>query len=348
MVICPQQIRSSRWFLRLLVVLALLALDAGFHAKAQDSTFGTGATLVTVPTNVVDAQGHPVWDLTARDFAVYDNGRLQSITIDDSPSRSRALVILVEEDDNSLMLKDSLNRGLIDFINGLPAAPTAIAIMTVGVEPLLALPFTSDRDLVMQKLKTLRPDASPSPPSLGPGRNGPALVDGLFQAARLLAEKESNSDKSILLVSTAKDGGSIHTISETLNVIGGNDITVHALEYSSVEMGLLNWWSDVELTRIALNINALLNHAAGWLQQDIPKRFAIASGGIAQVVSRTGRVSGAVLTIDAQLPVQYPISFRPKDSAPGLHSLRVVIPTRSNLIIRSRVFYWMQGDAVPR
>jgi hypothetical protein len=185
---------------------------------------------------------------------------------------SRALIILVEQDDDTLLLKESLNTGLVAFVEGLPAAPTTIAIMTVASEPRLLLPFTSDKDQVIQQLKNMHPAVSPLPSLI---RRGPALVDGLFKAARLLSEEAPSSNKNILLVSTASDFGSTHSSEEALSLIEANDVTVHALEYSPVEVGLSDAWSDVDLARIGLNVNALLVHAASGLKQDVPGHFAM-------------------------------------------------------------------------
>src|ERR1700678_1562875 len=244
-----------RWLEPACVALLLVA-----EVNAIAQTFHSGTTLVTVPATVVDAKGHQVWGLTAADFAVYDDGQLQIIRLDDSwiPT-SRALIILVEQDDDTLLLKDDLNRGLVAFVEGLPAAPTAIAIMTVASQSRLLLPFTSDKDQVIQQLKNLHPAVSPLPSLI---RSSPALVDGLFQAARLLSEQAPSSNKNILLVSTASDFGSTHSSEEALSLIEANDVTVHALEYSPVEVGLSDAWSDVDLARIGLNVNALLVHAA--------------------------------------------------------------------------------------
>jgi VWFA-related protein len=331
-------LRTSRW-----LVPACVALLLGVYAIAQ--TFHSGATLVTVPATVVDAKGQQVWGLTAADFAIYDDGQLQTLRLDDGwIPPSRALIILVEQDDDTLLLKDALNRGLVAFVEGLPAAPAAIAIMTVASQSRLLLPFTSDKDQVIQQLKNLHPAVSPLPTLI---RRSPALVDGLFQAARLLSEEAPSSNKNILLVSTATDFGSTHSSEEVLRLIEGNDVTVHALEYSPTEVGLSDAWSDVDRARIGLNVNALLVHAASGLKQDVPKHFAIASGGVVQAIGRKGQVSAAAFAVDAQLPVQYPISFVPSRRTPGLHSLQVTVPRRPDVTVRSRTFYWMQADAPP-
>jgi len=320
---------------------AVLLLVAAAHAIPQ--TFHSGTTLVTVPATVVDAKGQPVWGLTASDFAVYDDRQLQVIRLDDAwIPLSRSLVILVEQDDDTLLLKESLNTGLVAFVEGLPAAPTAIAIMTVASQSRLLLPFTSDKDQVIQQLQSMHPAVSPLPSLI---RSGPSLVDGLFKAARLLSEEAPSSNKNILLVSTASDFGSTHSSEEALNLIEANDVTVHALEYSPVEVGLSDAWSDVDLARIGLNVNALLVHAASGLKEDIPRRFATASGGVVQVIGRKRQVSSAAFAVDAQLPVQYPISFIPSSRTAGLHSLQVTVPRRPGLTVRSRTYYWMQADA---
>ncbi len=333
-------LRTSRWLIPACVALLLVA---GVYAVAQ--TFHSGATLVTVPATVVDAKGQQVWGLTASDFSIYDDGQLQTLRLDDGwipPSRS--VIILVEQDDDTLLLKDALNRGLVAFVEGLPAAPTTIAIMTVASQSRLLLPFTADKDQVIQQLKNLHPAVSPLPSLI---RRGPALVDGLFKAARLLSEEAPSSNKNILLVSTASDFGSAHSSEEALSLIEANDVTVHALEFSPTGVGLSDAWSDVDVARIGLNINALVVHAASGLKQDVPKHFAVASGGVVQVIGRKGQVSAAAFAVDAQVPVQYPISFVPSSRTPGLHSLKLTVPKRPDLTVRSRTFYWMQAEAPP-
>ncbi|MGH9464534.1 MAG: hypothetical protein ACRD0X_02740, partial [Thermoanaerobaculia bacterium] len=60
-----------------LLLLAGLAaaqtLDEGFEDVTQ-------VLEVEVPINVLDPQGHPVRDLAADDFAIFDNGEPQQIT----------------------------------------------------------------------------------------------------------------------------------------------------------------------------------------------------------------------------------------------------------------------------
>src|ERR1700753_3888012 len=81
------------------------AVAAGLLARAQNQTFHSGTTLVTVPATVVDAKGQRVWGLTAADFSVYDDGSLQTTRLDDNwVPPSRAVIILVEQDDDALML----------------------------------------------------------------------------------------------------------------------------------------------------------------------------------------------------------------------------------------------------
>jgi VWFA-related protein len=335
-----RKLGTSGWLLFFATAIVLTAF-----ARGQNQTFHSSTTLVTVPATVVDAKGQRVWGLTAADFSVYDDGRLQTTRLGESwIPPSRAVIILVEQDDDALMLKDSVNKCLVAFVEGLPAAPTALAIMTVGSDSALLLPFTSDKDQVIRALEGTQPSAHSPPPSLI--QRGPALVDGLYKAARLLAEGAPYSEKDILLVSTARDFGSAHNSEETLSLIEGNNVIVHALEYSPVEIGLSDWWSDVELARIGLNMNALLVHAATWLKQDVPKHFALASGGVVQVIGRKGRAGAAALAVDAQLPVQYPISFVPTSQTPGLHSLQLTVPQHPDLRVRSRAFYWMQTEPV--
>ncbi len=79
---------------RLLICLALVAAGSASVSPKQSGqtpTFRTRVDAVTVDVNATDSQGRPVSDLTAVDFEVKENGKIQSInsfrrfTIDESP-----------------------------------------------------------------------------------------------------------------------------------------------------------------------------------------------------------------------------------------------------------------------
>jgi hypothetical protein len=61
--------------------LAPLLLGLAFAQKDQPPTFQSGIDLVISAVVVHDAQGHAAGNLRAEDFAIFDKGKLQKITV---------------------------------------------------------------------------------------------------------------------------------------------------------------------------------------------------------------------------------------------------------------------------
>ena len=321
--------------------------------------FRTQTTVVTVPTVVMDSHGHRIWALQADDFEIRDNGVPQKITLEDSPlPPARAIVIVVQENDDTFLLEDSLDASLVDFLNALPDGDIPIAVVTAGTKAKVYVPFTVDRDEVQSKLTHLQPDAD---------SGGPKILDGVFLAGQLLDESYADRQKIVLLVSGAHDGdssakvmsalamdrseakakkerwNSTHTSQEVLQYVEANNVVVDAIEFSRYGIGASDYWKDSDRSTIALNPISLLFHAGDWMRKDVPRNLAQATGGEVRTVSRKKSVSAGAIRIAGDFSAAYDLSFHPTDKTPGLHEIRVSTPGRAKLKVRSRAFYWAVG-----
>ena len=86
----------SRVFLRTLSVTACAIVALGLALSGQQPTFKSGARNVAVYTTVTDEDGRLVTDLTREDFEVYDNGKLQPITLFASDIQPITLVMMLD------------------------------------------------------------------------------------------------------------------------------------------------------------------------------------------------------------------------------------------------------------
>jgi VWFA-related protein len=76
--------------------IVLLGLTAGALLHAQQPAFRANASTVSVHATVVDRTGHVIGGLTRDDFEVYDNGRLQPITVFDAGQRPISIVVMLD------------------------------------------------------------------------------------------------------------------------------------------------------------------------------------------------------------------------------------------------------------
>jgi VWFA-related protein len=327
--------------------------------------FRSQTTLVTVPTEVTDSHGARIWALKADDFEIRDNGVLQKVQLDDSPvPPARAIAIVVQNNDDTYLLEDSLNESLVAFLNALPDGDIPITVLTAGTKVNVKLPFTGNREDVQDQVTHLSPDAD---------AGGPKLLDGVFMAAQMLQEKYPDRNKIILLVSGAHDGdsaekvmkvlsmdraekkakdarwNSTHTSQEVLQYVEANNVVVDAIEFSRYGLGASDYWKDSDRSTISLNPISLLFHAGDWMRKDVPVHLAEATGGEVRSVARKKTVSTGALRIAGDFSALYELSFHPTDKTPGLHEIRVSTPGRSKLKVRNRAFYWANGptDTAP-
>ena len=82
---------------RLLLTCACVMLGlatAATQQTAQQPTFKTGAQTVAIYTTVTDGEGRLVPDLAREDFEIYDNGKLQPISVFASENQPVTVVMM--------------------------------------------------------------------------------------------------------------------------------------------------------------------------------------------------------------------------------------------------------------
>ena len=145
-----------------LPVLSLVAVYASVSAQ-QQPPFRSGASTVAVYTTVTDSSGRLVPGLTKDDFEIYDNGKLQPITLFATETQPISVVVML---DRSGSMKDSFNlvtAGAEEFIRRLmPADKARIGSFAtkIQVDP---EEFTSDRKALINLLRTEVDPEGPTP-----------------------------------------------------------------------------------------------------------------------------------------------------------------------------------------
>jgi Ca-activated chloride channel homolog len=141
----------------------LVAVCVALPSPRQEQTFRTGTRAVPVYVTVTDAAGRLVPDLGRDDFEVYDNGRLQPLSVFASDIQPIAVVLML---DRSGSMVDNFRRvqdGAEEFVKRLlPADKARIGSFSyrVQVDPRT---FTSDHDELLDILHKELQEAGPTP-----------------------------------------------------------------------------------------------------------------------------------------------------------------------------------------
>ena len=164
------------------LLLALAAVSAGAQqSEPAQAPLTVHSTLVMVPVLVTTKAGKVVFELTADDFLVTDNGVRQKVALDpETDSQPLALAIVVETGGAGVNhLKDY--QGLDSILDSLIGdVEHRVALVGFDSTPRLLVPFTSTTSRRSQRLSSLGDGdhASPDP--------GAAILDAVaFAVAQL-------------------------------------------------------------------------------------------------------------------------------------------------------------------
>jgi Ca-activated chloride channel family protein len=165
----PRYFPMRRAFLRTRMLIptasavAALSVVLAGQDQPKQPAFRSGASTVAVYTTVTDSTGRLVPDLTKEDFEIYDNGKLQPITLFATETQPLSVVVML---DRSGSMKESFSLvalGAEEFVKRLlPADKARIGSFAtkIQVDP---EEFTSDRKTLIDILRSeMQPDG-PTP-----------------------------------------------------------------------------------------------------------------------------------------------------------------------------------------
>jgi VWFA-related protein len=186
---------------------------------AQDAapTFRTGVQLVDVAVSVRDAQGKPVTDLQAADFALLEDGKPRAIDLFTAPvsvaSREAAgqdlppgvytnapevnrdsrgvVIVLIDSLNTCIPDQQQAKRQIVEFLRNLPPNQR-LALYSVGMQFQVLHDFTSDPELLITRLNRTTLGTSDVAPTEASDGSGAQLLDGRHDTFRQapLAEQQ--------------------------------------------------------------------------------------------------------------------------------------------------------------
>lgn len=353
----------------LLLALTAVGLCAQQSEPAQP-VLTVRSSLVTVPVLVTTKAGKVVFELTADDFVVTDNGVPQHFSLDqETGSQPLALAIVVETggagarhlDDYSAL--DSVLDALIGNVEH------SVAVVTFDSTPQLLMPFSSRTS-----------DASKLLANLTEGDRGAAILDAVAFAVSQLRTQPASYRRAILLLSETIDQGSKTTLNEALRLISDTNTAMYSFGFSSTraavshEASKLNNETPGPAHGCFSHEGADAEYEGHYSKQVLdcisqlapPLRLATMTFLTARNALRnktaesTAQLAGGeffhfrnakdlkagLIALSNDLPNYYVLSFRPSSLTPGLHALHVSARDLPQLVLKARREYWIDDDSV--
>lgn len=316
--------------------------------------------LVSMPVTVRDNKNELVFDLSANDFHVLDNGAEQKIEHFDLGGDPLSIVLLIETSSHIEPLLPAIRKSGIVFTQTVMGQTGEAAVMGFDDASTVLLPFTADHDAIEKVINHLPEGAS-----------GIKLYDSMLEAVRLLQKRPENRRRVLLVMSEAVDSGSESHLGEALRAATLSNVTIYTIGLSTTAAELRAKPSDNGPTQIGppgtfplpgipgrpdtpstqeqqygnINLMALavwvIQRAANVAHQHSLAVASAATGGASINTFRDQTIEKALDAIGGELHAQYTLSYRPPGDEPsGYHEIKVRV-ARPNVKVRSRPGYYL-------
>ncbi len=291
--------------LRLLFVAVVLAgVAMSTSGAAQQATFRAGTRTVPIYATVTDANGRLVPDLARGDFEIYDNGRLQELTLFENTAQPISVVVMLDTSGSMTMHLDLLKQAATQFVIRLLPSDEARVGSFNDRNKILISPaaFTSDRDELM---RALREDLQFGNPT--------ALWDATDRSMDALADVAGR--RVVLVFTDGGDNDSARNQKHVLTRAQAEEVMIYAIGLRAQVRGQGVTRPDPGLRRVADD-----------------------TGGGYFELQRTDELNATFTRVVQELHSQYLLGFTPQALDGKVHTLEVRL-TRPGLTTRARKSY---------
>jgi Ca-activated chloride channel family protein len=203
----------------LLVAIALTLIVTSTGIDGQDAPrFRNAVELVEVTATVTDKDGRFATDLRQEDFAVYEDGKLQTISHFSNERAPISLGILLDssgsmDPEKMGAAKASIARLVMDLLD----PDDEFFFVEFGYSAALTQEWTSDRRLIRRALDDVRRPT------------GDTALNDAIALALPTAEAGRHGKKALLVITDGNDTNSAVSLSELRQLIMDTDVLVYAL-----------------------------------------------------------------------------------------------------------------------
>ena len=155
----------------------------------------TDTALVQLSVGVVDKQGHPITNLSANDFAVFEDGVRRPILHFEPTDAPFSLVMLLDTSGSTINFRQQINQAAIRFLEALGPEDRVAIVDFNGKGPKLQLPFSTDRRRIAYTIGI----------TLQTGKGETPLYDALKLSVKELAHEAPRRRKAIIVLTDGLD-----------------------------------------------------------------------------------------------------------------------------------------------
>jgi len=174
-------------------VFALTAFAGGVWA--QDDVVVSDTALVQLSVGVVDKQGNSITNLSANDFAVFEDGVRRPILHFEPADAPFSLVMLLDTSGSTITFRQQISQAALRFLDALGPDDRVAVIDFNGKGTKLQLPFSTDRRRIAYTIGI----------TLQAGKGETPLYEALKLSLKELAHEEPRRRKAIVVLTDGLD-----------------------------------------------------------------------------------------------------------------------------------------------
>jgi VWFA-related protein len=342
--------------------VALAAALAAVAGRAQEElperVFRAQANVVLAPVTVLTPDGRYVNGLEVRDFRLYDNDKLQDISLDVSFTPI-SMVVAIQ--------RNNRTEGVLSSIKKIGPMLETLLLGEQGEAALVAFDHRID---VIQDFTNDGARFTKALERLMPGSTSSRVVDATFKAIEMLRKRPRDRRRILVLISETKDRGSEGKLRDALLEAEFNNVIVYTINinraiasftttpppprpdpfppashpvpsiapqtpHSVAQLrGVESMHFEPLIVELFSQVKAIFvpNHA------EVLTRY---TGGREYSFTGLKSLERAITDLGEELHSQYILSYTPNNTSEGgYHRIRVEV-NRANLEVRTRPGYWM-------
>jgi VWFA-related protein len=300
---------------------------------------------VIVPVTVTDDKDRFVADLDQKDFEIYDEGKLQSISYF-SRERSQPVVVgfLLDLSNSSRLHWKIYQEASRELVWQLLPGDKKYAGYLIGysTDAELMVNTTTDSDKITDRIAKLKPSG------------GAALYDSIYMACtkRSLVKGEPIEPRRILIIiGDGHDNASKKTQDEVLEIAQRNLVTIYgvstvAFGFNSEGEKVLTRLSEETGGRVLYPLQGLYKDVSGYLSTPSDEgnyALKVGTGGYAAEIA--SGIFRAIAATSGEITTQYIIRYIPdvEDAGKVFRNIEVKVPALPTVKIRARKGYYPAG-----
>ncbi len=314
---------------------------AALIGAQQTPTIRVPIRLVSLPTLVFSKDDRLVTDLRSSDFRVFDNDRLQAVTLETSSAPiSVALAVQVNQEVRAYVPFIAKAGSVVDAL--LVGESGEAAVITYNGDVTIAKPFGSgDVQSTLKKISA--------------GGREARLIDAGTCAIAQLAKSSSSRARVLLFIGQPMDSGSKSSLALLEEQAQRENVTVFALTLPEVGKAFVSdtfklsgmsqadkggFKAGVDLGRLIAVLNRSGNSEKG---ADPFSVLTAATGGTQFHFRKQSQLEDGLSTIGIELRSAYLLNFYPTSAQAGYHTVKIDVNVPGAKIY-SRPGYWRATD----